>query len=616
MVSGQRLRFFSILLQSTVLAFNTLSAHAIEPYVVPTPKPGPGISSADSVKKTLKNDRAISNENLLYMPASTSKIFTATAALKFLGEDFRYQTPVRWKVESLAQIQDLTFYGGGDPTWVFHEVVNLQTSPFKSLVQRLKENGVKKVIGPIYFDSDLPSSADRRGALSEYPQSDVKIPRGWDEAEKYHDYLRRDEMFGIIPSSFFYHFRSAAGAHLENAERLWVQKFGCSDDPPVSPQQEAYRLRFPHVVVDCDRVFSWDPELKKISSNGELTAIQWDQGRQKYIYSAKPSPNGFLVKSSIIPLTAEATVIRIREHFIALLRKSGILYEEKEKTVGERITRKAFHQAFVIQSEPLTDILQDFMRHSINRIGESLVIQIGLKSLHDSHREDGDAYAEGLRRIREHAFFLSGIGSRSLGEVARTEGVRIDDGCGLSRTSRVSPRFMVQVLEGISQDAVLFPQFQTFSAVAGGEGTLGGFSGSAFRGKVVGKTGTLNDAFNVVGFIKESDKKNQIEKGSGWIPFAIFSGDKNDRLEYLKKIVYAVNPLTTVNRAKVAATGSKSKNSRAAPKKKLALLEPLSAPEFQNAFISDSAEPESEAEDDGETSNALLLDAQSLIAVE
>jgi D-alanyl-D-alanine carboxypeptidase/D-alanyl-D-alanine-endopeptidase (penicillin-binding protein 4) len=79
---------------------------------------------------------------------------------------------------------------------------------------------------------------------------------------------------------------------------------------------------------------------------------------------------------------------------------------------------------------------------------------------------------------------------------------RLDDGSGLSRNDHTSPRDVVTALTDLSSN----PDFVNSLAVAGESGTLdAGLQHTAAQGRCRGKTGTLHDVANLVGYCTGRD---------------------------------------------------------------------------------------------------------------
>lgn len=83
------------------------------------------------------------------IPASTTKLITALAALEILGGDYRFQTRLlaSGKVHESTLHGDLYLVGGGDPT--------LSTNDLQGFVDALQAAGITQVSGRFAFDESL-----------------------------------------------------------------------------------------------------------------------------------------------------------------------------------------------------------------------------------------------------------------------------------------------------------------------------------------------------------------------------------------------------------------------------------------------------------------------------
>ena len=87
------------------------------------------------------------------------------------------------------------------------------------------------------------------------------------------------------------------------------------------------------------------------------------------------------------------------------------------------------------------------------------------------------------------------------GQLARSFGIHpsLNDGSGLSRSDRTSPQQVVKALRSLAGNRA----FVGSLAVAGRSGTLAsGLAGTPAQGRCRGKTGTLHDVANLVGYCK------------------------------------------------------------------------------------------------------------------
>ncbi|RPI67905.1 MAG: hypothetical protein EHM47_15180, partial [Ignavibacteriales bacterium] len=108
-------------------------------------------------------------------PASGLKIFTSSAALNYLGEDFRFTTDlyVKGNVSNEGTLDgDLIIRGGGDPT--LGSVIVKGSLPLDTLMQvwseAVKAAGIKKIDGSVISDDFL---FDRVPLPDYYPWIDM-----------------------------------------------------------------------------------------------------------------------------------------------------------------------------------------------------------------------------------------------------------------------------------------------------------------------------------------------------------------------------------------------------------------------------------------------------------
>lgn len=149
-----------------------------------------------------------------------------------------------------------------------------------------------------------------------------------------------------------------------------------------------------------------------------------------------------------------------------------------------------------IESPPLSEVVTSMEKYSDNFIAEVLLRQIG--------RSQGDPTTAG--GVRAEAALLSAMG-------IELEGVRLADGSGLHRDSRVSCDSFLGLLQIGLADARVGPSFAGSLALGGTDGTL---KKRNLAAAVRAKTGTLNDVSNLVG---------TVESGAGDLYFAILMND-------------------------------------------------------------------------------------------
>lgn len=101
------------------------------------------------VIRSLKTGKILYSHNAqqLFEPASTLKLFTASAALRYLKPDFHFKTTV----STTGKIKHGTLYG--DVTFVFTGDPELTTDDLDNLIATLVKQGVKRIRGHVYLDT-------------------------------------------------------------------------------------------------------------------------------------------------------------------------------------------------------------------------------------------------------------------------------------------------------------------------------------------------------------------------------------------------------------------------------------------------------------------------------
>jgi D-alanyl-D-alanine carboxypeptidase/D-alanyl-D-alanine-endopeptidase (penicillin-binding protein 4) len=142
-----------------------------------------------------------------------------------------------------------------------------------------------------------------------------------------------------------------------------------------------------------------------------------------------------------------------------------------------------------MQSPTLREVMPYFEKPSQNQIGEILYRTLALK-------------ATGVGRTDTASQVVS---RQLLAWGAAPDGFVVRDGSGLSRHDYVSPRTIVKVLDAMRRS----PDFQVFYdalPIAGVDGTIRNrMKGTAAAGNVHAKTGTLDKARSLSGYVTTAD---------------------------------------------------------------------------------------------------------------
>jgi serine-type D-Ala-D-Ala carboxypeptidase/endopeptidase (penicillin-binding protein 4) len=144
---------------------------------------------------------------------------------------------------------------------------------------------------------------------------------------------------------------------------------------------------------------------------------------------------------------------------------------------------------FTLLSPPLGQILPALEKPSQNQIAEVLLKTLGLE-------RTGIGRADSGRRVVERQLLEWG---------ADPEGFAVRDGSGLSRHDYVSPETIVRVLDAMRR-APTFSLFYDALPVAGVDGTIAGrMRGTAAQGNVRAKTGYVDRARSLSGYVTSAD---------------------------------------------------------------------------------------------------------------
>ncbi len=149
---------------------------------------------------------------------------------------------------------------------------------------------------------------------------------------------------------------------------------------------------------------------------------------------------------------------------------------------------------FTFVSLPMRNILPALMKPSQNQIAEILLKTIGLV-------RGGMGTSDSARKI---------VAAQLLAWGAQPDGFVIRDGSGLSRHDLVSPETLVKVLDRIQQDTA-FAVYYNAMPIAGVDGTLKDrMKGTAAEGNVHAKTGSIDMARSLSGYVTTADGERLI----------------------------------------------------------------------------------------------------------
>jgi D-alanyl-D-alanine carboxypeptidase/D-alanyl-D-alanine-endopeptidase (penicillin-binding protein 4) len=144
---------------------------------------------------------------------------------------------------------------------------------------------------------------------------------------------------------------------------------------------------------------------------------------------------------------------------------------------------------FAMQSPPLPAVLTRMMKPSQNQIAEILFKTV-------ARERAGVGRADSARRVMERQLTAWGIDSTEFA---------VRDGSGMSRHDFVTPRLLIRVLDTMRR-APTFDIWYASLPIAGVDGTLATrMRGTAAQGNVHAKTGTVDKARSLSGYLTTAD---------------------------------------------------------------------------------------------------------------
>ena len=161
------------------------------------------------------------NAKQLFAPASTLKLLTAIAALDHLGENFRFQTQLRYRgnMKNHQLHGDLVLHFSGDPT--------LTHGDLQQLLDHLSKKSIKQINGTIWLDA---SAYDNQPYAPGWPWEDLSYAY----AAPLYAYIIDENRFDLTlqprkigQRAALHHRLSSHIIHLHNQTRTTLPKNSC-----------------------------------------------------------------------------------------------------------------------------------------------------------------------------------------------------------------------------------------------------------------------------------------------------------------------------------------------------------------------------------------------------
>lgn len=383
----------------------------------------------------------------LFLPGSTTKLFTVAALLHTLGYDYRFKTPVY----TLGSLQngvlqgdlvlvaqgDLTFGGrenkGSDKiayTKMDHIYANTvpgavltPQNPLNALNQLasdIRQKGVKEINGDVRIDDSLFESTEKRGMM----------------------------ITPIMINENLIDFSFNPGEIGKTADLIW------------RPMVEGYQVK---------------NEVKTVVKNGKLDiqVTSDESGHKIVVKGTLPADQKNIVRTFSIKNPQSFA----REAFIQALREQGIVINLKPQN-GSDFTKESFkglEPIAIWTSPPLTEYAKLILKVSHN-LGANLVplllaVQEGKRTFDEGMLELGKFTVDTVKVSPDSFVYIDGAGGDE---------------------NRFTPQAEIQVLEYVRKlPKDQFRKYMEALPILGVDGSLEDFGkGSAAVGKVFAKPGT------------------------------------------------------------------------------------------------------------------------------
>jgi serine-type D-Ala-D-Ala carboxypeptidase/endopeptidase (penicillin-binding protein 4) len=403
------------------------------------------------------------NQDKQFRPASNMKLVIASAALKALSPNFRFETKLFTDgvIKKDVLNGNLIILGSGDPTF--------RTEDLDNWYQALKKLGIKKIRGSI-----------------------IGV-----------DTIFDDKRMGLLWS-----WRDISNCYSAQISGLQINN-NCVE-VQVTPSK---KNQFPMVKKIPET--SYVHVYNRAKTNGLSSRLG---------FSRQPETNKIVVsgniKSSLKELKRWVSVDNPTLYFLTLfyegMNKNGIKLTGKiidARDIGYTLDHKKATMLSSHKSPPLRSIISDFLKHSINLYGESILKTLGFVYFNEGTTYNGRLAVNLILKqfnLPEKNLFIA-------------------DGSGLSVLNLMSPEYIASLLKGMSK-TYQYGTFVNSLSKSGMDGTLSArLNTNYMRGAVHAKTGYLSTARSLSGYIDTMGNKR--------LAFAVFANNFKNNLNQAESII-------------------------------------------------------------------------------
>ncbi|WP_206613590.1 D-alanyl-D-alanine carboxypeptidase/D-alanyl-D-alanine endopeptidase [Parahaliea mediterranea] len=384
------------------------------------------------------------NADTLMSPGSIVKVITTYAALEILGPNYRWDTTLLTdgRIEGEVLKGNLYLRFGGDP--------KLTIERLWTTLGELPGMGIRRIDGNLVLDG-----------------SHYRLAAGQPAFEDNGD--NPNAPFLVAPSPYL--------------SNLNLQQF--------------------HLLADERGVRAWaTPALPQVAIDNQVKAAPAGTcpGRDDFTWQPVASGDGriTLTVSGTLPRNCRSStylsLLPQATYSAALIRK--LLTDYGVAITGQDALARAPDTARELASTTSPDLVtmvRDVNKWSSNVMARSLLLTIGA---HTRGEQEQDDVAAGLRALR------SWLESKGVD----TAGLVIDNGAGLSRASRLTPRQVLQLLQQAWRSPFAVDLLSSMPIIATDGTMTRRLRNTALAGEGRIKTGSLDHVRSIAGFVRDRNQ--------------------------------------------------------------------------------------------------------------
>jgi D-alanyl-D-alanine carboxypeptidase/D-alanyl-D-alanine-endopeptidase (penicillin-binding protein 4) len=381
-------------------------------------------------------------------PASTMKLVTTLVALDQLGPSFRWRTQLLSDSEPRGSRLRGKLYlrGGADP--------NLTPDKLRGMLRSLRSQGVQHINGDLVLDRGL--FQPQRPDLDALPFDETPYA-----------------YYNVIPDALLLNSNVIEFALESDARKVTVRA-----QPPLAGLTIVNKLKLTDARCD-DWEADWKPANVKPARRGKLT-LTLDGSYPRNCKTA--TPMNLLERNQYIARFIQAAWKELGGSWTGRVQDGQT--PASARLLVERV------------SDTLGDAIKLINKPSDNMMARTLFLTLGVQSA--SPGQDSLAASDAAVRQWFTAHHIA------------QDGLVLENGSGLSRIERISPRQMAGLLLAGAHD-LWYPEFSSSLPLVGVDGTMRRrLRNGITPGQARIKTGTLRDVVAIAGYVRDNEQRDWV----------------------------------------------------------------------------------------------------------